>query len=113
MFRRIDRRQMERVMRQMGIKARELDGVREVLIRFTDREIMISNPKVTLTEVAGQRSYQIVGEEIERKLELEPSEEDVNLVMEQTGAEREAAVRALRETRGDIAEAIIKLKAAR
>ena len=110
MFRRVDRRQMERMMKQMGIKARELEGVQEVLIKFADREIVLQDPQVTLTEMAGQRSYQVVGREFERKPEFEPSEEDVKLVMEQAGVDREAAVRGLLEANGDIAEAILKLK---
>ena len=97
-------------MRQMGIKARELEGVQEVLIRLADKEIVLPNARVTLTEMAGERSYQVVGREFERKPEFEPSEGDVNLVMEQAGVDREAAARALRETSGDIAEAILKLK---
>lgn len=111
MFRgRIDKRQMERMMRQMGIKARELEGVREVLIRLADKEIVLPNAQVTLTEMPGQRSYQVTGQEFERKPEFEPSEEDTKLVAEQAGVERDAAVKALRETGGDIAEAILKLK---
>ena len=110
---RIDRRQMERAMRQMGVKMKELEGVREVAIKLPDREIVIPNAQVTLTEMAGQRSYQISGNEIERKPEFEPSADDVDLVVEQAGVERDAAVQALRETGGDIAEAILKLKTKR
>ncbi|MDH5443007.1 MAG: nascent polypeptide-associated complex protein [Candidatus Hadarchaeaceae archaeon] len=107
---RIDRRQMERAMRQMGVKMDELEGVREVVIKLADREIVISNAQVTRTEMAGQRSYQVSGQEFERKPEFEPSEDDVKLVMEQAGVEREAAMQVLKETGGDIAEAILKLK---
>lgn len=108
--RRIDRRQMERVMKQMGIKTQELEGVQEVVIRLTDKEIVIPHAQVTLTDMAGQRSYQVVGQEFERKPEFQPSEEDIKLVIEQTGVEREVAARALKETEGDIAEAILRLK---
>jgi nascent polypeptide-associated complex subunit alpha len=101
---------MERVMKQMGIRTQELEGVQEVVIKFPDREIVISNAQVTLTEMAGQRSYQVSGQEFERKPELQPSEEDVKLVMEQAGVGRETAAQALKETNGDIAEAILRLK---
>ena len=109
MFRgRIDKRQMERAMRQMGIKTTDLDGVREVVIKLSDKEIVLPNAQVTLTEMQGQRSYQIIGEEFERKLEV--AEEDVKLVMEQAGVGREQAMKALKETSGDIAAAILRLK---
>jgi len=107
---RIDKRQMERAMKQMGIRSKELENVREVSIKLADREIVISNAQVTLMEMPGQRTYQIVGEETERKLELEVSEEDIKLVMEQAGVDRGAAIQALKEAEGDIAQAILKLK---
>lgn len=97
-------------MRQMGVKMQELDGVQEVVIKLSDREIVIPGAQVTLTEMAGQRSYQVVGREIERRLGPEIAEEDIKLVMEQAGVDREAASRALQETNGDIAEAILKLR---
>ena len=106
----IDKRQMERAMRQMGVKMQELEGVEEVVIKLPDREIVIPGAQVTLTEMSGQRSYQVVGREIERKSALEVSEDDIKLVMEQTGVDREAAALALKGTSGDIAEAILKLK---
>ncbi len=106
----IDKRQMERAMRQMGVKMQELEGVEEVVIKLPDREIVIPGAQVTLTEMSGQRSYQVVGREIERKPAPEISEDDVKLVMEQAGTNREAATQTLKETGGDIAEAILKLK---
>lgn len=107
---RISKRQMERAMRQAGVKVKELEGVREVVIKLADREIVLPNAQVALTEMAGQRSYQVTGEEFERKRGFEPSGEDVKLVMEQTGVDRVAAVRVLKETDGDLARAILKLK---
>ena len=107
---RIDRRQMERAMRQMGVKMQELEGVQEVVIKLADKEIVIPSAQVTLTEMAGQRSYQVVGQEVERKPQFEPVEDDIKLVMEQSGVGREVAAQTLKETSGDIAEAILKLK---
>jgi nascent polypeptide-associated complex subunit alpha len=101
---------MERVMKQMGIKTRELEGVQEVVIRLTDKEIVIQNAQVVLTEMAGQRSYQVSGQEFERATEFQFSEDDIRLVIEQAGVDREAAVQALKETEGNIAEAILRLK---
>jgi len=101
---------MERAMRQMGVRMEELSGVEEVVIKLADREIVLPRAQVVRTEMSGQRSYQVSGEEFERKLGFEPTEDDIKLVMEQTGAERDKAVKALVETNGDIAEAILKLK---
>jgi nascent polypeptide-associated complex subunit alpha len=107
---RIDKRQMERAMKQMGIRTKDLENVREVLIKLADREIVITNAQVTLMEMPGQRQYQIVGEEIERIIEPEINEEDIHLVMEQAGVDRASALQALRDAKGDLAQAILKLK---
>ena len=106
----LDPRRMRRMMKRMGIRTEELEGVREVVIRLSDRELVIPNAQVTLTEMAGQRTYQVIGEARERRHEPEVSEEDIKLVMEQAGAERVDAERALEETGGDLAQAILKLK---
>ena len=36
-------KQMERQMKKMGMKMEELEGVREVIIRFDDKELIIDN----------------------------------------------------------------------
>jgi nascent polypeptide-associated complex subunit alpha len=111
MFRgRIDPRKMKRMMKQMGIKTEELEGVREVVIKLPDKELVIPDAQVTLTEMGGQRTYQVVGEAQERKPEPEINEGDISLVMEQAGVERADAERALEEAGGDLAQAILKLK---
>ena len=102
-------RQMKRLMRQMGIKMEELEGVEEVVIRLGDREIVLKEPTVTLMVVQGEKSYQIVPGSEEVREVLKIPEEDIQLVMEQAGVDRETALKALEETKGDIAEAILKL----
>ncbi|WP_461865105.1 nascent polypeptide-associated complex protein [Thermococcus sp.] len=101
-------RQMKKLMRQMGIKMEELEGVSEVVIRLENKEIVIKEPAVTVITAHGEKSYQIIGEEEIREM-LRIPEEDIQLVMEQAGVDRETARKALEETKGDIAEAIIKL----
>ncbi|MBR9682907.1 MAG: nascent polypeptide-associated complex protein [Candidatus Aenigmarchaeota archaeon] len=100
-------RQMEKMMKQMGIQNEIVDAV-EVIIKGKDKEIVISNPQVTKITMQGQDTYQVVGEVSEKSAESF-SEEDVKMIVEQTGASEEEAKSALEET-GDIAEAILKLK---
>jgi nascent polypeptide-associated complex subunit alpha len=97
---------MKRMMRQLGMEMEELDA-KEVIIRLEDREIIISNPKVSVVKAMNQRTYQVVGEE--KEVQRIP-EEDVTIVAEQAGVNEEEALRALRESGGDLAEAIMKLK---
>ncbi|ASI99295.1 nascent polypeptide-associated complex protein [Thermococcus celer] len=102
-------RQMKKLMRQMGIRMEELEGVREVIIRLENREIVLRDPAVTVISAQGEKSYQIVPGSEEVRAVVEISEEDVRLVMEQTGVDRDTARKALEEANGDLAEAILKL----
>ena len=102
-------RQMKRLMRQMGIKMEELEGVEEVVIRLENREIVLKEPAVTIMVVQGEKTYQIIPGSEEVREVLKIPEEDVQLVMEQARVDRETALKALEETKGDIAEAILKL----
>ncbi len=107
--RRIDPRQMNRMMRQMGIQTEEMKGVEEVRIITSDKEYVFRNPEVTMTVVQGQKTYQIIGEPEEEQKEGAIPEEDIELVMQQTGASRDEAKKALEENGGEPAEAIISL----
>ncbi len=99
-------RQMQRLMQQMGIKNEEIKAAR-VIIEKEGEKIILEDPQVMLVEMQGQRSYQISGRE---RAESVISPEDVKMVAEQTGASEADAKKALEESGGDIAEAIMKLK---
>ena len=105
----ISPKKMEKMMKQMGINMTELDDVESVLIRTSTSEIEISSPAVTVMEVKGQKTFQVVGIPHERVLTPSPSEDDVKLVMEQANVSREEALEALEKSGGDLAEAIISL----
>lgn len=101
-------KQMEKVMRQMGIKSENIDA-EEVIIKTADKEIIISDPNVTKINMKGQETFQIVGEVSER--EASPfSDEDVTMVMEQTGKSEGEVKETLIRNQGDIAKTILDLK---
>ncbi len=104
-------KQMQRAMKQMGMDMKDVKGATEVIIKFKDKEIIISNPKVNVMDFMGQKTYQITGKPKEKKLEVELiiPEEDIELVSAQTGVSKEEAQKALKETNGDLAEAIMRL----
>lgn len=103
----INPKQMERMMRQMGIQATNIEA-EEVVIKTPEKEIVISNPQVSKVKAMGQETFQITGEISERPRE-EVSEEDVEMVAEQAKVSKEEAREMLKETK-DIAEAIMRLK---
>ncbi len=106
MFPKVNPRQMKKMMRQLGMEMEELNA-NEVIIRLEDREIVITNPQVSVVRAMNQKTYQVIGEE--KEVPLIP-EDDIALVAEQAGVSREEAADALKETGGDLAEAIMKLK---
>jgi nascent polypeptide-associated complex subunit alpha len=104
---RINPKQLEKAMKRMGMQATQIDA-EEVVIKTPDKDIVISNPSVTLMNAMGQQSFQIIGDVEERGKE-KFIDEDVKMVMEKTGVDEAAAKKALEEE-GDIASAILKLK---
>ena len=102
-------RQLQMMMKRMGVTMEELEGVEEVVIRCKARDVVIKDPSVTMITAQGQRYYQVVGEArtVEKKGAVSP--EDVQLVAGQTGASEEEARRALEEAGGQPADAILKL----
>ena len=124
-FRGMSQKQLSRMMKKMGLEQTDLKGVKEVMIRFEDKEWLISSPQVAIVKQAGTESYQVSGAKTERGLtgsglstvesesivkEIEIPIEDAALVAGQTGVDIEIAKQALRETEGDLAAAILKLR---
>ncbi|MBM4240708.1 MAG: nascent polypeptide-associated complex protein [Euryarchaeota archaeon] len=104
-------KQMQRAMKQMGMDMKEVRGVSEVIIKFKNKEVLIKNPKVNIMDFMGQQTYQITGKIKEREIEAEfvIPEEDIELVASQAGVTRDEAEKTLKDTKGDLAEAIMRL----
>ncbi len=108
MFPNINPRQMQKAMKRMGIKQEEIEAT-EVIIKTSDKELIIRNPHVAKVNMMGQESFQISGDVEERELKIY-NEDDIKTVIDQAGCSEEEAKKALDETKGDLAEAILKLK---
>lgn len=103
----------------MGVNAREMPEIKEVIFRTENKEIIVQNPTVTSLEIQGQQIFQIVGEGLEEReitKEIQPKpetpkilEEDILLVAQQANVSFEEAKSALEETKGDLAQAILIL----
>ncbi len=105
---RINPRQMEKMMRQLGMNTVPIDA-EEVIIKKRDGgEIIIRDPEVSKIKVMGNETFQISGTAEERE-SSKFTEEDIKMVSEQAGVSPEEAAKALEEF-GDIAEAILRLK---
>ena len=104
-------RDMQRAMKRLGIKQEEIDA-REVIIRTSDKEIIIQNPKVSKVNMMGQETFQIIGQPEEHPISSEPeiNEDDIKTVMQQTGTTEEKAKEAIEKNNHDLAKAIMALK---
>jgi nascent polypeptide-associated complex subunit alpha len=99
-------RQMQQMLRQMGIKSREIDANKVTIECKDGTNIIIEQPNITEMDMKGEKNYTIAGKIRE---ETALSEEDIELVMESTKVGREEAIKALKE-HGDVASAIVKLQ---
>jgi nascent polypeptide-associated complex subunit alpha len=117
-------RQMQMMMRRLGMTTEEVPEVEEVIVVTKSKEHVFRAPEVTILTVQGVRTYQVVGTpEIRSRSSTGPKpapstpasppagppEEDIRLVMEQANVSREEAIEALFQSSGAPAEAILKI----
>lgn len=104
---------MEKMMRKMGMRVSELQDVMRVVIEREGSNIIFDNPRVTILHTPQGDNYEIAGRprvaEKEKNEQEEINEEDLKLVMDQTGVDLETARKALKESEGDIAQAILNI----
>ncbi len=104
-------RQMRRMMDKMGLDMEEIPNVQEVIIKTDKKEIVIPKPSVTEMKSKENCIFQVIAESFEEK-ELEVpifSDDDIMLVCQQANCNEDQAKDALAESKGDIAQAILKL----
>jgi nascent polypeptide-associated complex subunit alpha len=107
MMPKINPRQMNKMMQRMGMRQEEIDAT-EVIIKTSDKNLIIKNPQVSKINMMGQETFQITGN-IEEESQIK--EDDIKTVAEQANVSEGEARKALEETDGDLAEAIMKLQA--
>ena len=106
---RMNPRMMKKLQEQLEKATEEIDATK-VTIETPEKTLVFDRPSVTIMDMMGQKTYQVVGEpnEVENEDDGIP-EEDIELVMSQTNVSREKAISTLEECDGEPAEAIIKL----
>lgn len=104
-------RDVQKAMKKLGIKQEEVDA-QEVVIKTSDKEIVIQNPQVTKVNMMGQETFQVTGDIEERALssDAEINEDDIKTVMQQASVTQEEARDAIESNDRDLAKAIMALK---
>ena len=111
MFPGMNPREMQKAMKRLGIKQEEIDA-ELVIIRTSDKDLIIRNPQVSRVNMMGQETFQVSGEieEAEKDTKAEINDDDISTVIGQTGCSRDDAINALEAANGNLAEAIMKLQ---
>ena len=125
----VNPKQLQRMLRQQGIEMEEMDAT-EVIIKLADgRALVVRSPQVSKMKAAGTTTFQVVGDAKEMAASEVPTstvkkgttkgkgprpkahytDEDLALVVDQTGASEAEARKALESCGGAPAEAIIQL----
>lgn len=116
----INPKQLNAMMKSMGITMEDIDDVEEVVIRTADQEIVLTEASVSKMTAKGEVTWQIMGKATTRPrtsaptapaapVKLEIRDEDVDFVASQAGVSKEEARKALEAANGEPAEAILKL----
>jgi nascent polypeptide-associated complex subunit alpha len=119
--RRMNPREAKRMMQRMGMSMDSVGDVTQVIIKTSSKDILIEQPEVAIMQMGGQKIFQVVGGTVTERAPQEEaaggftaklvvSEEDAQLVADQTGKSLEEAKRALEECDGDLAKAILLLQ---
>ncbi|MDP8003484.1 MAG: nascent polypeptide-associated complex protein [Caldisphaera sp.] len=117
----VNPKDLKKAMKRMGMEMEELKATNISINTEDGSTYIVDSPQVMIIKARGQPTMlYIIGEpkkvenkenkEIKKESIMEISEEDIKLVMDQTGVDEATARNALRETNGDIAEAILRLK---
>ncbi|MBP2132449.1 nascent polypeptide-associated complex subunit alpha [Methanomicrobium sp. W14] len=105
----VNPKQMKQMMKKLGMKMEELEDVERVVVYTKKGNYVFEGAEVVTTTMQGATTYQIQGTPEFVEAEPEIPDDDVKMVSEQANVSDEEALNALKETKGDIAEAILKL----
>jgi len=102
-------KKMKQMMKQLGMHVEQIDDVQQIVITTPKGKYIFDNAEVSAMTMQGVTTYQVLGTPRFEENQPEIPAEDIQLVSEQTGVTPEDARLVLTETKGDIAEAIMRL----
>ena len=102
----MDPKKMQQMMKQLGMKMDNIPAS-QVIIKTSSGDIVVDEPQVIKTIMQGQVVFQVSGNVKEKSI----SDEDVKLIIEQTGInDKEKIKEILQKNNGDVAKTIMQLK---
>ncbi len=96
-------------MKKLGMQVDQIEDVQSIVIKTPKGNWVFGPSEVTAMSMQGVTSYQITGTPTFEEAAVEIPAEDIAMVAEQAQVPAEKAKAALVASKGDIAEAILKL----
>lgn len=96
-------------MKKLGMNVEQIEDVQSIVIKTPKGNWVFNAAEVSAMTMQGQTTYQITGTPRFEGAVAEIPKEDVTMVAAQANVSEEKAREALVATKGDIAEAIMKL----
>lgn len=108
MFGGINPKQMQGMMKKMGISQKPIKATKAIF-ETEEGDMVIENPDITKITMQGQETYQVIGEAVLQEGK-QYNEEDIKIVIERSGMDREIVIEYLQKNDGDIAATILELQ---
>lgn len=96
-------------MKKLGMNVEQIEDVQSIVIKTPKGNYVFDSAEVQAMTMQGQTTYQITGDIRFEPAAVEIPKEDVTMVASQANVSEDKARAALIATKGDIAEAIMKL----
>jgi len=96
-------------MKKLGMNVEQIEDVQSIVIKTPKGNYVFDSAEVQAMTMQGQTTYQITGDIRFEPAAVEIPKEDITMVASQANVSEEKARAALIATKGDIAEAIMKL----
>jgi len=105
----VNPRQMKAMMKKLGMNVEPIEDVQQIVIATAKGNYIFDTAEVTAMTMQGVTTYQIVGQPRFEEAAVEIPKDDITLVAAQANVTEDTAKAALTATKGDIAEAILRL----
>jgi len=96
-------------MKKLGMQVEQIENVQSIVIKTPQGSYIFDGAEVTAMTMQGVTTYQIQGQPRFEEAAPEIPKEDVTMVAAQANVSEEKAKEALVATKGDIADAILRL----
>jgi nascent polypeptide-associated complex subunit alpha len=100
---------MKAMMKKLGMNVEQIEDVQSIVIRTPKGNYVFDSAEVSAMTMQGTTTYQVTGDIRFEPIAPDILQEDVTMVAAQAHVSEEKAKEALVATKGDIAEAIMRL----